>query len=154
MSRHSAPRNARWSRLRRAVRKNARVIIFDEPTATLTPEEKHHFFELIVRLKERGVAIVFISHALEEALTISDKITVLRDGQHVITDDTANFDRDKIIRSMVGRTLSDQLYNRDPAQRSRSMAARCSASRISRWAGWCAIPRSPSMPGRLPVCSG
>nr|WP_298688394.1 sugar ABC transporter ATP-binding protein [uncultured Dongia sp.] len=103
----------------RAVRKNARVIIFDEPTATLTPEEKHHFFELIVRLKGRGVAIVFISHALEEALTISDTITVLRDGQHVITDDTANFDRDKIIRSMVGRTLSDQLYNRDPAQRSR-----------------------------------
>jgi len=96
----------------RAVRKNARLIIFDEPTATLTPEEKHHFFELVERLKARGVAIVFISHALEEALAISDKITVLRDGQHVITDDTVNFDRDRIIRSMVGRTLSSQLYNR------------------------------------------
>jgi simple sugar transport system ATP-binding protein len=97
----------------RAVRKNARLIIFDEPTATLTPEEKHHFFELVGRLKARGVSIVFISHALEEALLISDRITVLRDGEHVVTDDTANFDRDKIIRSMVGRTLSDQLYNRD-----------------------------------------
>lgn len=97
----------------RAVRKNARLIIFDEPTATLTPEEKHHFFELIGRLKTRGVSIVFISHALEEALAISDKITVLRDGQHVITDDTKNFNRDKIIRSMVGRSLSDKLYSRD-----------------------------------------
>lgn len=97
----------------RAVRKNARLIIFDEPTATLTPEEKHHFFELIERLKARGVSIVFISHALEEALAISDRITVLRDGEHVVTDETVNFDRDKIIRSMVGRTLSDQLYNRD-----------------------------------------
>lgn len=97
----------------RAVRKNARLIIFDEPTATLTPEEKHHFFELIDRLKTRGVSIVFISHALEEALAISDKITVLRDGQHVITDDTKNFNRDKIIRSMVGRSLSGKLYSRD-----------------------------------------
>ena len=78
----------------RAVRKNARLIIFDEPTATLTPEEKHHFFELVGRLKARGVSIVFISHALEEALLISDRITVLRDGEHVVTDDTANFDRD------------------------------------------------------------
>jgi simple sugar transport system ATP-binding protein len=103
----------------RAVRKNARVIIFDEPTATLTPEEKHHFFELIERLKARDVAIVFISHALEEALAISDEITILRDGQHVITDATSAFDRDRIIRSMVGRTLSDQLYNRDAARPTR-----------------------------------
>jgi simple sugar transport system ATP-binding protein len=103
----------------RAVRKNARLIIFDEPTATLTPEEKHHFFALVGRLKARGVSIVFISHALEEALLISDRITVLRDGQHVVTDDTASFDRDKIIRSMVGRSLSDQLYNRDAARPAR-----------------------------------
>ena len=103
----------------RAVRKNARLIIFDEPTATLTPEEKHHFFELVGRLRARGVSIVFISHALEEALAISDRITVLRDGRHVVTDDTATFDRDKIIRSMVGRTLSDQLYNRDAGRPTR-----------------------------------
>jgi simple sugar transport system ATP-binding protein len=103
----------------RAVRKNARLIIFDEPTATLTPEEKHHFFELIGRLKERGVSIVFISHALEEALAISDVITVLRDGQHVVTDDTVNFDRDRIIRSMVGRSLSSQMYERDIARTAR-----------------------------------
>ncbi len=96
----------------RAVRQNARVIIFDEPTATLTPEEKHYFFALLERLKERGVSIIFISHALEEALAISDRITVLRDGEHVITDDTKNFDREKIVRAMVGRTLSQELYHR------------------------------------------
>jgi simple sugar transport system ATP-binding protein len=96
----------------RAVRHNARVIIFDEPTASLTPEEKHYFFSLMQRLKERGVSIIFISHALEEALHISDRITILRDGEHVITDVTGSFDRDKIIRAMVGRTLSDKLYSR------------------------------------------
>ncbi|MER8547549.1 sugar ABC transporter ATP-binding protein [Mesorhizobium sp. M0684] len=95
----------------RAVHHNAEIIIFDEPTATLTPEEKRHFFALIRRLKARGVSIVFISHALEEALDIADRITILRDGELVITDDTAAFDRDRIVAAMVGRTLSGQLYS-------------------------------------------
>jgi ABC-type sugar transport system ATPase subunit len=94
----------------RAVLHNAKVIIFDEPTATLTPEEKKYFFDLVRDLKRRGVSIVFISHALEEALLISDRITVLRDGKHVVTDDTANFDRARIIQAMVGRDLSKTLY--------------------------------------------
>ena len=94
----------------RAVLRKARLIIFDEPTAALTPEEKHHFFALIERLKTSGVAVVFISHAIEEALEIADRITVLRDGEVVVTDRAYNFDRASIIRSMVGRTLSDELY--------------------------------------------
>jgi simple sugar transport system ATP-binding protein len=94
----------------RAVHHNAEIIIFDEPTATLTPEEKRHFFALIRRLKARGVSIVFISHALEEALMIADRITILRDGELVITDDTSTFDRDKIVAAMVGRSLSGQIY--------------------------------------------
>ncbi len=94
----------------RAVHHNAEVIIFDEPTATLTPEEKRHFFALMRRLKARGVSIVFISHALEEALAHADRITILRDGELVVTDDTRNFDREKIVRAMVGRTLSNELY--------------------------------------------
>jgi simple sugar transport system ATP-binding protein len=94
----------------RAVHFDARIIIFDEPTASLTPEEKYYFFALLRRLKQRGVSIIFISHALEEALDVSDRITVLRDGQHVITADTRELDRDKIIRAMVGRTLSSDLY--------------------------------------------
>ena len=94
----------------RAVHHNAEVIIFDEPTASSTPEEKRHFFALMRRLKARGVSIVFISHALEEALAHADRITVLRDGELVVTDDARNFDREKIVRAMVGRTLSDELY--------------------------------------------
>ncbi len=94
----------------RAVHHNAQVIIFDEPTATLTPEEKHQFFSLVARLKQRGVSIIFISHALEEALAIADRITVMRDGEHVVTDVTAAFDREKIVRAMVGRTLTGELY--------------------------------------------
>jgi simple sugar transport system ATP-binding protein len=86
----------------RAVRHNARIIIFDEPTAALTPEEKHYFFALVE----------FISHALEEALAIADRVTVLRDGEHIVTDVTSAFDRDKIIRAMVGRSLSGELYQR------------------------------------------
>ncbi|MBZ9979255.1 sugar ABC transporter ATP-binding protein [Mesorhizobium sp. B2-4-18] len=101
----------------RAVHHKAEIIIFDEPTATLTPEEKRHFFALIRRLKANGVSIVFISHALEEALMIADRITILRDGELVVTDDTPAFDRDRIVAAMVGRTLSGQIYRqRDEAK--------------------------------------
>ena len=96
----------------RAMLSNARVIVFDEPTATLTPEEKKHFFDLVRTLQRRGVAIIFISHALEEALAISNRITILRDGQHVVTDDTVNFNRARIIQAMVGRGLSEELYGK------------------------------------------
>ncbi|MCB2144645.1 MAG: sugar ABC transporter ATP-binding protein, partial [Rhodobacteraceae bacterium] len=99
----------------RAVHHKSEVIIFDEPTATLTPEEKRHFFALLRRLRERGVSIVFISHALEEALMIADRITILRDGELVTTGPTADFDRDKIIAAMVGRTLSGELYRKRDA---------------------------------------
>lgn len=94
----------------RAVRQNAKVIIFDEPTASLTPEEVSHFFSLIERLKSRGVSIIFIGHALEESLKIADRITVLRDGEHVLTDHSSNLDREKIIQAMVGRSLSGEIY--------------------------------------------
>jgi ABC-type sugar transport system ATPase subunit len=90
----------------RAVHHKARIIIFDEPTATFTPEEKDHFFSLVRRLKARNVGIIFISHAIEEALQISDRITVLRDGHVVAIGPTADFDRDRIIHAMVGREIS------------------------------------------------
>lgn len=103
----------------RAVHHNARVIIFDEPTATLTPEEKHQFFALVDRLRARDVSIIFISHALEEALQIADRITVMRDGEHVLTERADALDRDKIVHAMVGRTLSAELYgaNKDRVPR-------------------------------------
>ena len=109
----------------RAVHHNVQVIIFDEPTATLTPEEKHQFFSLVERLKARGVSIIFISHALEEALQISDRITVMRDGQHVITDVTSAFDRQKIVRAMVGRSLTNELYGSSKNRQARPAGEKC-----------------------------
>jgi len=101
----------------RAVHHKARLMIFDEPTATLTPEEKFHFFNLVRRLQRDGVSIIFISHALEEALELSDRITVMRDGKVVLSDFTRNFDRDRIIQAMVGRSLTDELYGTKSSDR-------------------------------------
>jgi ABC-type sugar transport system ATPase subunit len=108
----------------RAVHHNARIIIFDEPTASLTPEEKRHFFALLRRLQARGVAIVFISHALEEALAIADRITILRDGEKVAQGPVPEFDRDRIIAAMVGRTLSGALYQKRTADSLRRPGAK------------------------------
>ncbi|CAN5396193.1 sugar ABC transporter ATP-binding protein [soil metagenome] len=95
----------------RAVHHKAEVIIFDEPTASLTPEEKRHFFALMKRLKRIGVSIVFITHALEEALAHADRITILRDGELVASGTPAEFDREKVVRAMVGRALLNEIYN-------------------------------------------
>jgi ABC-type sugar transport system ATPase subunit len=101
----------------RAVHHKARVIIFDEPTATFTPEEKMHFFGLVRRLKSQNVAIIFISHAIEEALQISDRTTILRDGHLVAYGRTGDFDRNRIIKAMVGREVSlSQSAQRGPAR--------------------------------------
>lgn len=94
----------------RAAHHDAKVIIFDEPTATLTPEEKSYFFGLVKRLKAQGISILFITHALEEALQHADHITILRDGALVSDGPTREYDRDNIIRAMVGRSLEDELY--------------------------------------------
>jgi simple sugar transport system ATP-binding protein len=96
----------------KAVRARARVIVFDEPTASLTPEEKEHFFDHVRVLRARGIGIVFISHALEETLAVGDRITVMRDGKRVLTRPASELDRDELIRNMVGRALSGKLYGR------------------------------------------
>jgi ABC-type sugar transport system ATPase subunit len=95
----------------RAVRHKAEVMIFDEPTAALTPEEKRHFFALMKRLKRSGVSIIFITHALEEALAEADRITILRDGELIASGQASEFDREKVVRAMVGRALSNEIYN-------------------------------------------
>ena len=97
----------------RAVYNKSEVIIFDEPTATLTPEEKQHFFTLVGKLKRQNVAIVFISHAIEEALEVADRITVLRDGKHVATEPAATLTREDVVRFMVGRHLEVVQKNTD-----------------------------------------
>ncbi|MGB3834600.1 MAG: sugar ABC transporter ATP-binding protein [Mesorhizobium sp.] len=92
----------------RAVLNRARVIIFDEPTAALTPEETDHLFDLMRSLKRSGVAMIFISHALEEALNHADRISVLRNGRIMTTGPAQDFDRGRLIHHMIGEELKDQ----------------------------------------------
>jgi ABC-type sugar transport system ATPase subunit len=94
----------------RAVYNKARIIIFDEPTASLTPEEIVHFFHLVRDLRARGVAIIYISHALEESLQIADRITVLRDGKLVITASAKELTRSALVQHMVGREVAQAVY--------------------------------------------
>jgi ABC-type sugar transport system ATPase subunit len=103
----------------RAVYNKARIIIFDEPTASLTPEEIVHFFNLVRDLRAADVAIIYISHALEESLQISDRITVLRDGKLVVTAPTIEMTREKLVRAMVGRDIAQTYYAREEAHANR-----------------------------------
>lgn len=90
----------------RALGANARVLIMDEPTASLAAEETENLYGVINRLRQAGVGIIYISHRLEELAVIADRVTVLRDGAVVGTDQMADVDRDELIRLMVGRELS------------------------------------------------
>jgi len=85
----------------------AKLIVMDEPSATLTPKELERLFAVIYDLKMKGVSIIYISHHLDELIEIGDRVTVLRDGEHVATDDVDNIDKDQIIRWMVGRDLTN-----------------------------------------------
>ena len=92
----------------KAVSYNSRVIVFDEPTSSLTEEEVEHLFQIINMLRNRGVGIIYISHKMAEIKRISDYITVMRDGQWVATERAADLEMNDIIRLMVGRELTNQ----------------------------------------------
>lgn len=94
----------------RALRAKADIIIFDEPTAALTPEEIMHLFQVIEELRNSGTGVIFVSHALEESLQISDRITVLRDGKLQITKPAAEVDRETLVMHMVGRSVDQTVY--------------------------------------------
>lgn len=87
---------------------NARIVIMDEPTSSLTEKEVSHLFTIINKLKEKGCGVVYISHKMEEIFTICDEITILRDGQWVDTSPLKGLDMDKIISMMVGRELTQR----------------------------------------------
>lgn len=91
----------------KAISRNARVMIMDEPTAVLSTEEAEALFEQIERLRAQGVAIVFISHKLDEVKRLADRVTVLRDGQLIATVEAENLSPDAIAQMMVGRELSN-----------------------------------------------
>lgn len=94
-----------WWRLRGAITFEAKVIVMDEPTAALSSSEVQMLYRIIGTLRERGVSIIYISHKLEEVFQVADRITVLRDGFQIVTDDAAGFTSESLINLMVGREL-------------------------------------------------
>ena len=114
----------------KALSLNARVLIMDEPTSALTEQEIKELFSAIRRLKARGVAIVYISHRMEELFAIGDRVTVLRDGRHVGTRRIAETTMAELVRMMVGRDLKEHFPKQTARHRRRSIArGRADASR-------------------------
>lgn len=97
--------NQQMVEIARALTVDARVVIFDEPTASLTDAEKVVLFDIIRDLRSQGVGIVYISHRMDEIFTLSDRITVLRDGAYRGTLVTARTNEDEVTRLMIGRSL-------------------------------------------------
>ena len=91
----------------KAVSYNAKVIVFDEPTSSLTEEEVEHLFKIINMLRSQGCGIIYISHKMAEILRISDEVTIMRDGKWVATRDSKSLTTDEIIKLMVGRELTN-----------------------------------------------
>ncbi len=91
----------------KAVSYNAKVIVFDEPTSSLTEVEVEHLFRIINDLRSRGCGIIYISHKMDEILRISDEITIMRDGKYITTRDAKNITMNEIIKLMVGREITN-----------------------------------------------
>ncbi|MCT4618232.1 MAG: sugar ABC transporter ATP-binding protein [Marinisporobacter sp.] len=99
----------------RALSQDAKVLIMDEPTASLSEKEVQELIKVVRNLKKKGVAILFVSHKLEEIFEICDKVTVMRDGEHIVTSQTEEMTKDSLIANMVGRTL-DNLFPKEKAK--------------------------------------
>ena len=92
----------------KAISFNSKIIVMDEPSATLTEHELRALFDLIRTLRRQGIGLIYISHRLEEIFEIGDRVTVMRDGEYVGTNAVCDVTRDDIIRMMVGRGLKDE----------------------------------------------
>ena len=88
-----------------AVGADARVIVMDEPTSSLSAQESEHLFQLLGHLKARGITVLYVSHRMDEIFRLCDTVTVLRDGRHVSTEPLSSTNRDRIIHQMVGREV-------------------------------------------------
>ena len=93
----------------KATSKQSKIIVMDEPSATLTDHELRALFSLIKQLKSEGVSIVYISHRLEEIVEVCDRATIMRDGKWIATEDVKNLTREDIIKLMVGRELGEAI---------------------------------------------
>jgi ribose transport system ATP-binding protein len=94
----------------KALALNARIIIMDEPTSSLTAGESEQLFEIVGKLRDQGIGIIYISHRMEEVLRLADRITVLRDGRYVGDLTRAEATEDKIVAMMVGRELKNEYF--------------------------------------------
>ena len=99
----------------RALTRNARLIIMDEPTSSLSEAETDTLFQIIKKLVAKNIAIVYISHKLDEVMYLSDRITVIRDGKNIISKDKDQFTQEELIANMIGRPL-ENLYLKEPAE--------------------------------------
>ena len=99
----------------KALLRDAKLLIMDEPTSSLSEAEIERLFDVVIKLKRRGVGIIYISHRIEEVFRLADRVTVLRDGKHVGTFDVRDVDEESLIQLMVGRPI-DQYYWRAPAK--------------------------------------
>ena len=97
----------------KAVSVNAKIVIMDEPTSSLTENEVEGLFEIINILRKKGVAVIYISHKMEEILKISDEVTIMRDGTYIGTWDAKDLTTDLIIKKMVGRELKNRFPKRE-----------------------------------------
>ncbi|WP_099350331.1 galactose/methyl galactoside ABC transporter ATP-binding protein MglA [Erwinia amylovora] len=95
---------------------DAKIVIMDEPTSSLTEKEVNHLFTIIRKLKDRGCGIIYISHKMEEIFQLCDEITILRDGQWIATRPLAGLDMDQIIAMMVGRSLNQRFPDKTNVQ--------------------------------------
>lgn len=99
----------------RALRGESKVLILDEPSATLSGVEVERLFAVLRKLRERGLGILYVSHRLEEIFAIADRVTVLRDGRRVVTAGLDGVERPQLIRWMVGRDVSEEFPPRSPS---------------------------------------
>ncbi len=114
--RHSSRRpSASWSRSCGPSRRDVRVLALDEPTSSLTDEEVDRLFTLVRRLRDDGVAIIYVSHRIREILRLADRVAILRDGRLVAVRPAAELTEREIVRLMVGRELSDVFLRRRAA---------------------------------------
>ena len=96
----------------KALAQNARVLIMDEPTASLARHETEALFDLVERLKARGISIIYISHRMDEVYRIADRITILRDGRRLLTEKLADVTPEQIVEGIVGKKIEGQLTYR------------------------------------------
>ena len=92
----------------KAVSYDAKILVLDEPTSSLTEDEVDHLFSIMNRLTSEGVGIIYISHKMDEILRISDEVTIMRDGKWIATRQAKSLDKEEIIRLMVGREMTNQ----------------------------------------------